>query len=172
MKLFRGRRLVRQMTNVTSLEYTWHEAVCQTSGTYSCEAENSVKSPARHTLELAVECFPGKEDGRFAAGFGAGIGTTVALLLLCAAAVLLYFRLKKSRKQKQEKTSSRNTEQQLYSNAAFGNQDKSARPEAHAAPEADNTVYSSLGATGSESPYEGLTFDNRTQEVTYENVQK
>ncbi|XP_041373625.1 Fc receptor-like protein 5 isoform X2 [Gigantopelta aegis] len=171
MKLFRGRRLVRQMTNVTSLEYTWHEAVCQTSGTYSCEAENSVKSPARHTLELAVECFPGKEDGRFAAGFGAGIGTTVALLLLCAAAVLLYFRLKKSRKQKQEKTS-RNTEQQLYSNAAFGNQDKSARPEAHAAPEADNTVYSSLGATGSESPYEGLTFDNRTQEVTYENVQK
>ncbi|XP_041346725.1 carcinoembryonic antigen-related cell adhesion molecule 5-like [Gigantopelta aegis] len=56
MKLFRGRQLVRQMTNVTSLEYTWREAVCQTSGTYSCEAENSVKSPARHTLELAVEC--------------------------------------------------------------------------------------------------------------------
>ncbi|XP_041346676.1 carcinoembryonic antigen-related cell adhesion molecule 1-like [Gigantopelta aegis] len=172
MKLFRDRQLVRQMTNVTSLEYTWREALCQTSGTYSCEAENSVKSPAKKTTELVVECFPGKEDGRFAAGFGAGIGTTVALLLLCAAAVLLYFRVKKSRKHKQEKTSSRNTEQQLYSNAAFGNQDESARPEAHAAPEADNTVYSSLGAAGSESPYEGLTFDNRTQEVTYENVQK
>ncbi|XP_041372832.1 carcinoembryonic antigen-related cell adhesion molecule 1-like [Gigantopelta aegis] len=167
MNLFRGIQLVRQMTNVTSLEYTWHEALCQTSGTYSCEAENSVKSPARHTLELAVECFP---DSRFAAGFGAGIGTAVALLLLCGAAVLLYFRLKKSRML--AKHSSRNTEQQLYSNAAFGNRDESARPEAHAAPETDATVYSSLGAAGSEASYEGLTFDNRTQEVTYENVQK
>ncbi|XP_041379698.1 carcinoembryonic antigen-related cell adhesion molecule 5-like isoform X2 [Gigantopelta aegis] len=96
MKLFRDRQLIRQMTNVTSLEYTWREAVCQTSGTYSCEAENSVKSPAKHTLELAVECFPGKKDGRFAAGFGGGIGTAVALLLLCGAVVLLYLRLKKS----------------------------------------------------------------------------
>ena len=56
IKLLNNSQTLRQVTNSKQAEYMWNEAGCLDTGTYTCEADNRIKSAVSKTMQLVVRC--------------------------------------------------------------------------------------------------------------------
>ena len=56
IKLLNNSQTLRQVTNSKQAEYTWNEAGCLDTGTYTCEADNGIKSAVSKSVQLVVKC--------------------------------------------------------------------------------------------------------------------
>ena len=56
IKLLNNSQTLRQVTNSKHAEYTWSEAGCLDTGTYTCEANNGIKSTVNKSVQLVVRC--------------------------------------------------------------------------------------------------------------------
>ena len=56
IKLLNNSLTLHQVTNSRQAEYMWNEAGCLDTGTYTCEADNGIKSAVRKSVQLVVRC--------------------------------------------------------------------------------------------------------------------